>query len=280
MKITLENLTREKNKSYRMMFNPRLSDLFLWHFHPEFELVYITGATATRHVGDHISTYQNSDLVLIGSHIPHLNFDYGVKTDYKKVVCHIKPEFIEHNLKDTPEFAAITHLFQQASYGICFTGTNKDSIGKQLFALQNLPPFEEYLKLLHILQTLATTQEYQLLHTKPYIKRYRAKEQDRLQRIYRYVDHHYQQKITLDDVAKHSNMSKEAFCRYFKKITQYTFTDFLNRYRVSQSKLALMSGKTVSEACYAAGFESLSYYNRVFKKITDENPSAFRKRYR
>ena len=69
MKIQLENISTKVNSSFNLLFNPRLSDLYYWHFHPEYELVYITGATGTRHVGDHISTYYDSDLVLIGSNV-------------------------------------------------------------------------------------------------------------------------------------------------------------------------------------------------------------------
>jgi len=76
-----------------------------------------------------------------------------------------------------------------------------------------------------------------------------------------------------------SNMSKEAFCRYFKQVSNYTFIEFLNRYRISQSKRLLMSGKSVSDSCYQSGFESLSYFNRTFKKVANENPRDFRKRF-
>ena len=75
MKIQLEAIS-SKDSSFSLMFNPRLSDLFYWHFHPEYELVYIEASEGTRHIGDHISTYEKSDLTLICSNIPHLNFDY------------------------------------------------------------------------------------------------------------------------------------------------------------------------------------------------------------
>ena len=84
MKIQLETISPSTKSPFRLLHNPNLSALFYWHFHPEYELVYIEGANATRHVGNHISNYENSDLVFIGSNIPHLNFDYGVQTDYKK----------------------------------------------------------------------------------------------------------------------------------------------------------------------------------------------------
>jgi AraC-like DNA-binding protein len=67
-------------------------------------------------------------------------------------------------------------------------------------------------------------------------------------------------------------LSKAAFCRYFKKMTRLTFIDFLNQYRVNQAKTLLQGDCNVTEACYACGFESLSYFNRVFRKVTGGNP--------
>ncbi|MEZ5039538.1 MAG: AraC family transcriptional regulator [Saprospiraceae bacterium] len=279
MKIQLETINRNTNRSFTMMFNPQLSDLFFWHFHPEYELVYIEGATGTRHVGDHISTYEGSDLVLIGSNIPHLNFDYGVKTAYRKVVAHIKKDFIEKHLQGMPELSFIPELFEKATYGIAFKGGIKQEIGAQLFNFQHLNPFHQYLQLLAIFQTLSTTKDVELLHEQPYANKYSEREQGRISAIYSFVDKNYHQKIELNEIATLSNMTKEAFCRYFKKVTSTTFIEFLNRYRISQSKRQLMAGKSVGEACYSCGFESLSYYNRIFRKITNENPSDFRKRY-
>lgn len=279
MKIQLETITSNKNRAFSMMFNPRLSDLFFWHFHPEYELVYIEGSTATRHVGEHISTYEGSDLVLIGSNIPHLNFDYGVKTDYKKVVVHFKKDFIESHIYGIPELAPISRLFEKSKYGIAFNGWEKQKLGETLMSFEKLSPFDQYLQLLEILQKLSEIEDIELLHTQAYSNKYNDRKQDRLRAIYAFIDKHYDQKIELSEVAEISNMTKEAFCRYFKKATKYTFVEFLNRYRISQSKRYLMSGKSVSDACYSSGFESLSYYNRIFKRVTDENPRDFRKRY-
>lgn len=279
MKVQLETITSQVNRSFSMMFNPNLSDLFFWHFHSEYELVYIEGASGTRHVGDHISQYKDRDLVLIGSNIPHLNFDYGVKTDYRKAVVHLKKEFIDSNIPSIPELYAINQLFRKSRYGLAFLGAEKAQIGPLLFQLEHLSPFQQYLQLMDILQQLSAMDQYILLHDQPYIINFSDKDFLRLQSIYKFVDNHFHRKIELSEVALIGNLSKEAFCRYFKKATRYTFIEFLNRYRISQSKQQLMLGASVSDACYGAGFESLSYYNRVFKKITGENPSDFRQKY-
>lgn len=278
MKIQLETIISQ-NRSFSMMFNPRLSDLFYWHFHPEYELIFIEAEVGTRHIGEHISTYRESDLVLIGSNIPHLNFDYGVKTDYRKVVVHLKKEFVETHFRAIPELVPIAQLFEKSSHGLAFNDPKKKELGEQLFQLEHLNPFQQYLQLLEILQALAAINNVELLHEQAYQHRFSEREQGRLRAIYNYVDQHYHEKIELNEVAKISNMTKEAFCRYFKKVSNYTFVEFLNRYRISQSKRILMSGRSVSDACYETGFESLSYFNRVFKKVAKENPRDFRKRY-
>lgn len=279
MKLQLETITNKVNRSFSMMFNPRLSDLFFWHFHPEYELVYIESANGTRHVGNHISTYKGSDLVLIGSNIPHLNFDYGVETDYRKVVVHLKKELVEDNFFGTPELLLINNMFQKSNHGLVFHGKQKKELGAKLFALAGLAPIKQYLQLLEILHELSESEEVALLHDRPYDNRISDRNQKRISSIFTHIDKNYQRKIELQEVADLTHMTKEAFCRYFKKMTKYSFTEFLNRYRISQSKRDLMSGKSVSDSCYDSGFQSLSYFNRVFRKITNENPREFRKRY-
>ena len=279
MKIQLESIAPNINRSFSLLYNPRLSDLFFRHFHPELELVYIEGATGTRHVGDHISIYEESDLVLIGSNIPHLNFDYGVDTDYQKVVIHIQPSFVEKNIHDTPELASISRLLERAKHGIAFDGAIKREVGKKLLAFNEKNAFGQYLELLIILKLLSDAESSTLLHEQVYMLSSRKVEHERMRTVYTFIDQHYHQKIELGEVAILGNMTKEAFCRYFKKTTGKTFVEFLNQYRINQSKRLLMNGKSVSEACYSSGFESLSYFNRIFKRITKENPSTFRKKY-
>lgn len=278
MKIQLETISPESKSPFRLLHDPKLNHLFYWHFHPEFELVYIEGASATRHVGDHISQFEDSDLVLIGSNIPHLNFDHGVTSTYRKEVLHIKPFFKESFISQFPELQSLDRLIELSKYGISFSGSTKKEIGVLMKELYKLKPFEFFMQTMNILKKLAASKQFELLHTKPYINRYSKKEQERIREIYTLVDERYQNKITIEEVAQLCNLTKPAFCRYFKKATGNTFISFLNQYRISQAKRLLLMGKNISETCYACGFESLSYFNRTFKKVTYENPSDFKKR--
>ena len=78
---------------------------------------------------------------------------------------------------------------------------------------------------------------------------------------------------------KRVNLTTPAFCRFFKANTRMTFTDFVNQFRINQAKNLLLQDRSVSEACFAVGFESLSYFNKLFRKVVGENPSEFKKRH-
>lgn len=280
MKPIHERIAPDADSSFHLLLTPHLEDVFLWHYHPEYELVYIEGANGTRHVGSHLSRYEGSDLVFIGPNIPHLNFDYGVRTQYQKVVVQLKEPFLGGTFDHTPEFAALTKLFAQARGGISFQGLTKQQCGEQLKQLASQPPLERLLTLLRIFQQLATSDEFTLLHGQPLAGAYTAQEQRRLQVVTQFVAEHYARKIELGEAAALVHLTESAFCRYLKRLTGLTFVQFLNQFRVHQAQNLLLQDVTVSEACFACGFENLSYFTKVFHRVTGETPLRFRQRQR
>ncbi|MDI6034322.1 AraC family transcriptional regulator [Flavobacterium sp. LB2P84] len=278
MKIVFEDIKRLAGSSFRILVNPKLNDFYYWHFHPEFELTFIVAPNGTRRVGDHIGNFEGSDLVFIGSNIPHLNFDYGIKTEYEKVVLQIKEDFFKNDFITTPELASIYQLFENSKKVICFHGAVKDEIGKRLQKIHLLSQFEQFIEVLSLFQILSTSNEMTFLHNKPFENLYNNKEQLRLKVVYKFIEENYQRAVSIEEISHLTHLSKAAFCRYFKKMTRLTFTEFLNQYRIEQAKRLLKSDKNVTETCFECGFESLSYFNRIFKKVVGENPIQFKKR--
>jgi AraC-like DNA-binding protein len=280
VKLSLEKIRpSHENSSFNWMINPKLNDFFFWHVHPEFELVFIEAKEGTRHVGEHISKYYESDLVFIGSNIPHLNFDYGIKTEYQKTVLHIKPDFLAQERAFTPELWSINTLFEKSRYGIAFGQKTKNLISQKFKEAHLLSYFEQFIAILEIFKILGEAEDFELLHQEIPKSLFNKKEEARLKSVYGFIEQNFNRKIELDEVADLSNLSPAAFCRYFKKMTKLSFIEFLNNYRINHAKRLLMNAKNVSEACYDSGFESLSYFNRTFKKVTGENPSTFQKNY-
>ena len=279
MKAKLESISSDADSSFRILLTPNLNEIFYWHFHPEYEIVYVETPSGFRHIGDHISEYKGSDLALIGPNIPHLNFDYGAKTVVDTIVVQMKENFLGKDFFSLPETAAITELFEKARNGVAFYGKTKKLAGEKLKRLSLLPHFDQLITLLEVFQLLAQSDEAEILKAKPIASVSVLKEQQRIQKVYHFIEMNYQKEIDVNEVARLCQLTTAAFCRYFKKSTHHTFTDFLNHFRINQSKKVLMQDKTVTEACYESGFENISYFNKTFKRFTGENPSTFRKKH-
>jgi AraC-like DNA-binding protein len=279
MKAQREAISTDENSSFRILLTPNLNELFYWHFHPEFEIVYVEADNGFRHIGDHISKYSGSDLALIGPNIPHLNFDYGVKATVETVVVQMKEDFLGKDFLSLPEMITIKDLFERARHGLAFYGETKRLAGEKLKKLYSLHHFDQLVLLLQVFYLLAESNETELLKAQPIASASMLKEQQRLHKVYHFIETHYQKNIDVNEVAELCHLTTAAFCRYFKRSTHYTFTDFLNQYRINQSKKFLLQDMTVTEACYESGFGNISYFNKTFKKFMGENPSNFKKKH-
>ena len=104
-------------------------------------------------------------------------------------------------------------------------------------------------------------------------------EQPAIARARAYIAERHTEVLTLTDVARAVNMSSYHFCKRFHAATGLTFTDYVARVRVEHVRQSLLDPHVrISEAAYAAGFQSLSQFSRVFRRIVGESPSAFRER--
>ncbi len=98
-------------------------------------------------------------------------------------------------------------------------------------------------------------------------------------RAKQYIAEHQTEELSLDQVAKSVHTSKFYFCKMFKKATGINFTDYLSRVRTERAKnLLLNPNLRVSEIAYEVGFQSLTHFNRVFKRILGESPTEYRGR--
>ena len=96
-------------------------------------------------------------------------------------------------------------------------------------------------------------------------------------RAKQFIHEHQTEDLSLGQVAKAVNMSTFYFCKMFKKITSINFTDYLSRVRIEKAKnLLLNPNLRISEIAYEVGFQSLTHFNRVFKKITGQSPTQYR----
>lgn len=101
-----------------------------------------------------------------------------------------------------------------------------------------------------------------------------------LRELIRWTNEHYARKITLDEVARMTGYSKYHFCSRFKALTGMTYLNYLNSVRVSYACLMLRQGESVQAVCRAAGFENVSYFIQMFKRILHMTPHQYACQYR
>lgn len=94
-----------------------------------------------------------------------------------------------------------------------------------------------------------------------------------------YIQKHYQQTVTLEELASTVHLSEGQFCRVFKHLTGMTPFHYLIRYRILQSCNALSNtNKKITDIATLHGFNNISYYNRAFMQLMNMTPSQYRKR--
>ena len=250
-----------------------------WHFHPEMEMVFISSGSGKRHVGNHISYYKDGDLIFLGPNLPHYGFTDRFTGSESEIVVQLKADFLGDMFFNAPEMEAIKKLLERSRGGLTFHGNIKKEIGERLDELSHMNHFEQLIALLKILQKLAKSDEYSLLNAATASLVVEHKDSLRIDKIYKHIRNHFQdENIPLADVADLVNMTIPAFCRFFKKNTGKTFTQFVNEFRiVHATKLLHETDDPISSICYDCGFNNFSHFNRHFKKITGKSPSEYRK---
>jgi len=279
MKVEFEVVHPDEGSSFRLLHQKVQAEYYNWeyHYHPEFEIVCVPYGRGTRHVGNHICNYEDGDLVLIGPNLPHSGFGLNAHSLHEEVVIQIKQDVLSNAFLSLPEMSAINGLLEKARCGMHFTGNTKQELTKRLLAISQLSLFDRFIELAYILQVMANSTEYELLNPEIMLPAAMKKNNVRLQSIFTYVEQHYHEEIDIQKVASLAGLSIPSFCTYFKKIMKVTFTDFLNQYRIQRSCLLLRQGKTITEACFECGFNNITYFNKVFKKLLGTTPSAFKK---
>ncbi|UPQ76232.1 AraC family transcriptional regulator [Chryseobacterium nepalense] len=252
----------------------------VWHYHPEVELIFVCKGSGKRQIGSNISYFSDGDLVLIGSNLPHCGLtNENTNNDYEMVI-QFKPDFLGENIWETPEMQRVSALLEKSKAGIVFNENIKKTVGKKIADMHEMSSLNKLLNFLEILDELATTQDYRILNAGKYYLQTQVEDNERINHIFNYVKDHFKEQITLEEIADLANMKVPSFCRYFKKITNKTFTQFVNEYRITHSlKLLAEQPLSITEVCFESGFNNFSYFNKTFKEYIKKSPSQYRKEF-
>jgi AraC-like DNA-binding protein len=150
---------------------------------------------------------------------------------------------------------------------------NRDELKAAYFNTPVLPPkrYDAMVKLLSVFAQYLSMMSNQML-----VQQNKA-EPPVVTRAKEFMQQNHTEDLSLGQVAKAVNTSTFYFCKLFKKVTGINFTDYLSRVRIEKAKnLLLNPNLRISEIAYEVGFQSLTHFNRVFKKLLGQSPTEYR----
>lgn len=280
MKTEFEKIVPDTGSSFTLLHIdiPISSVPWHYHYHPEIELVNVVKGSGKRHVGNHLSFFENGDLVLIGSNLPHAGFGNGAVGKHEEIVLQFNYNFLQESTQTWPEIKELDNLFSRASQGIHFFGETEKQVKSLLKKMLKADPFQRLLLFFEVFHVLSKSSEYLILNAADTKYNFQKKDEIRIKKVIDFVEKNYQKNIEFSEIAELANMTIPAFSAYFKKTMSINFTDFLNEFKVNQACKALFAGKSVTDASFESGFNNVTYFIKVFKAVKGDSPLVYQKK--
>jgi len=281
-----QHIYLKEKETYNLLKVDRPYFIVPWHLHPEIEIMSITGGQGTRFVGDSVENFNEGDLVIVGSNLPHC-WKSGPSHYAEDAKCHAKAHVIlfgencfgEQFFK-LSELKGIKGILEKAKRGVCVTGKTRKIVSEKIALAYQENGVDRFISFINILNILANTTDYRLLVSTGYSTNLIDSDMLRLNKVFDYLTLNFAKQVRLEDVASQACMSPTAFCRYFKSHTNKSVIHFLNELRVGHAnKLLIESNENIGNIHYKCGFRNASNFYEQFRKIASCSPLEFRKKH-
>ncbi len=283
MKPSFEQLTDNADHSFavKKVIREKRDDLTsagVWHYHPGYEITLTTESSGRRFVGYNYEDYSAVDLVLLGENIPHC---WITEEHTEQTVINFQKNFLGNSFWDKPELTEIHHLLDRSARGIKFSPEVIKEARKRIKLLETSHGFDRLMQLFSLLSLLAHDKESKFLTSYNERTKGNHKISSRIEKVYSYVLNNYlKPDISQAQLAADLNMTSSSLCKFVKNMTRKTLYDLILEARISHAcRLLVNSDRYVSEICYLSGFNNISNFNRIFKRIMKKSPLEYRKAY-
>ncbi len=286
MKPFKEVINYPADNSFLIKYDDFPHFTFPWHFHNEYEIVFIIKSFGKKFVGDSVEEFSAGDLSLFGSKLPHFYMNdqlfYQGDDNFRvnAIIVQFPTSYFPQQQLQRPEFGSIKKLLNSASAGLKFPSETAAIGGPILNDMLRTIGMERHLLFVKLIDFLGSS-ESRFIATPDYTNSIDDQGEPRMAKIYKFITSNYNRKITLEEVASVAGMNPSAFCRYFRQKTGKTYAQFVNELRINYAcKLLRHDKQTVVHICDEAGFNNLSNFNRQFKGFTGKSPSEYRELFR
>jgi AraC-like DNA-binding protein len=280
----LELVGIQEQESFKVWKHGYPYETVRWHFHPEYELNYITHTTGRFYVGDHTGTFEPGQLVMTGPNLPHNWISDVPKEQHvpeRCVVLQFSGKSVMGGIEAFPELAQIRRLLNDAQRGLLISPATTAKAAPVLTGLLQARGFQRVHQFLHLLEILSLAQDSTLLATPSFRPDLQSYQSTTINQVLSYLAEHLGESMSESDLARYAGMEASAFSRFFRRHTDLPFVQYLIRLRINRAcELLISSEQPVTEICYACGFNNVSNFNRQFLAHKGMAPSRFRHYYR
>ena len=255
------------------------------HYHPEHQITYIVKGEGTSFIGNHVERFQPGDVFFIGKNVPHVTkcdetyYHPDSKLEVLSISLFFKDETFGNQFFEIPEMVHIKHLLDKASMGIKIDGPDKKEVIEWIKQCPDADGFKRFQLLMSILNTFAHSENLRTLSSVSYRTPTRESDNERINVIFNFLSKNFRNEVNLGQLADVANMTPNSFCRYFKQRTGKAYSEFLNDMRIEYAgKLIAGSNESFGNIAIECGYNSISYFNRQFKRINGVSPLQYRKK--
>lgn len=254
---------------------------FPLHGHEDYELNFIEhGRGLRRVVGDSVEEVGDYELTLVtGKDLAHVWEQGDCKSStIREITIQFSPKLFSDELLSRTQFASIRQMLKRAELGLTYS---MGAIMKVYALLDELPSmtdsFAQVLQTFKILNELSMDKDSRTLASSSFAQVLAEPESRRIHKVREYISENYASELTLDQLAGMVGMTPSAFSRFFKQRTGRTLMEYILDIRMGiAAKMLIDTTTSISEICYACGFNNLSNFNRIFKKKRGYTPRDFR----
>lgn len=262
-----------------------LSEDHSWHFHSQYEIVWVIDSIGTRFVGDSVDRYGANDLVLTGPNLPHCwrnDRESSGENEVEWIVIQFDKRCFGSDFLELPEATSIRALLAAAQRGAAFGADVADKVGPLLRQILDLSGMRRLIKIVEILDVLAEA-NFTPLAAPAYLaeKSIDHKLIQRLERIQVYISEHFRGLATQAEIAAQLDMAPTAFSKFMRAHTGRTFMSMLKLTRINEAcRILATSSARITDIALECGYQHTSHFDRHFHEIKGLSPTEYRDRMR
>lgn len=258
---------------------PRFSAPF--HYHEGYEFTFIVKGQGKFYGGNQVLNFSDGDVYFFGRLFPHYFVNEplaNVDSHVHSVVIQFQADFLGRDVFEKPEFFRIRELLQTEGIGIRIKSP-EESMKKAFIEISREQGVRKVMYLIDLLHRISVldSEDVEMLSLNTPATSVR-KSFSKLDSVYRYVLENFRGDVNSRHAASLACLNEAAFCRYFKRQTTKTFSQFVNHVRIIHATSLLRErNSSIMEICFECGFNNLSYFNRQFRTLMKTSPMEFRK---